>query len=1094
MHRKSYIFLQWAIVILILLCIPRKTLIAQTSTASAVNNSLQSYFIKSELSQKSGELCFNVINIVNPTAQAIRIKTFLNKPEGWALYGTSIKDTVVPAGDTLRLPFRLKIANDASSDISYEVSFEAYSLSNQLLTKSNFTVNASVIRDWNVIVPTNRIFFYPRMNLAQFDVLVENKGNTQEIITLDFQIDKKIELENADGSSLNKVIYLAPHSDTVIKVKANYTFSEEKIFDLSKIQVSASSEEKQVNKSVFIEKYNDTYAPLHVDETLPHTAELGVRFNSGDQEVSPFLKARGQTIFKNESTFNYNFSNYDLSAPSKFLDNSYYRFLYTRNKLNIGVGAFSSQLGRNLYSQNGIMFSNEIQITKTSSLQLFADQDLMNPITSAALGYSYQKNKLDMQSSISYNFNQFTKQNTASIILSSGTIPLFRDHTVSATTYGLREDNYYSVNYYQQGYAWDINYNGWLGKQFSFMLMNNFGSPNIPGSQQGLLNNAIRANYFLGSTKSYISGTYVNTRRNYYYYAVTDSSATKLPNIYLNNQYVAVMYNSHKNLFFTWSVGPSAQLYASRKPFNKQGDYETYEIQRISLEFNSTLFTSLSLNLKGGFRQTYYQLYQETTLDKYDFHLKADYNKNGYGVRFNYDYGPFVNTGLYQSASDFDYNGIMLSPYIFKSYFRNRVSVQLFTNFSYRFDLNYGYLNITPKIETYLAKNWYVVVAGNYGYYAQGGPEYQYDNSVYFAEVSIKKTWGKTDYMAWQKKMRRLKVILFQDDNGNGIKDNFEQGIPYVKTRLKLTIGSDQTTAGHFPVDISLLSNERGTVIYNQIPQGFYELEINPLTDVGEYFYVNKTNKEIDIVKNMTIYIPFQKAAKIEGMVDVKRSKFIRDGSGKINLANIKVTAYNNTGNSYSSFTRNDGSFVIFVPGDTTYYVRMQNVFGSNFIQRQNDISVKVPDSSNKPILFEFVELQRNIKFKQAEPEVPDSLKMVPQKVKILEGKIYENAKSDTLRRKEVPDFNFDNKKSQSQEMEPGKFYVILGETNDINEALKIKKIVDENGLKSQLGIVEGEEKYFIFSNEYSNRLDAQSELDLLKKGGNKKAYIMKYK
>jgi hypothetical protein len=326
------------------------------------------------------------------------------------------------------------------------------------------------------------------------------------------------------------------------------------------------------------------------------------------------------------------------------------------------------------------------------------------------------------------------------------------------------------------------------------------------------------------------------------------------------------------------------------------------------------------------------------------------------------------------------------------------------------------------------------------------------------------------------------------------VKDNFEQGIPYVKTRLRLTVGSDQTTSGHFPVDIALLTNERGTVTFNQIPQGFYELEINPLTDVGEYFYVSKTNKQIDIVKNTTVYIPFQKAAKIEGRIDVIRSKFIKEGSAKIDLTNIKVTAYNNSGNSYSSFTRSDGKFVIFVPGDTTYFVRMQNVFGNNFVQKQNDFEVKVPDSSNKTIVFEFVEFQREVKFKKADPVVPDSLKTRPLKVKILEGKIFENSKSDTLRRNEVPDFNFDKKKSQTQEMEVGKFYLILAETEDLTEALTIKKIMEENGLKSQLGTVDGQEKYYVFSNEYSTRLEAETELELLKKASIRTAFILKFK
>ena len=100
MRRKSNILLKWAIVAIISLCIYGKQIIAQNPADQQNINSVQSFFVKSEITQNSGGLFFNVINIVNPTSLPIQIKTFLNKPEGWSLYGASIKDTIIPADDT----------------------------------------------------------------------------------------------------------------------------------------------------------------------------------------------------------------------------------------------------------------------------------------------------------------------------------------------------------------------------------------------------------------------------------------------------------------------------------------------------------------------------------------------------------------------------------------------------------------------------------------------------------------------------------------------------------------------------------------------------------------------------------------------------------------------------------------------------------------------------------------------------------------------------------------------------------------------------------------------------------------------------------
>ena len=74
----------------------------------------------------------------------------------------------------------------------------------------------------------------------------------------------------------------------------------------------------------------------------------------------------------------------------------------------------------------------------------------------------------------------------------------------------------------------------------------------------------------------------------------------------------------------------------------------------------------------------------------------------------------------------------------------------------------------------------------------------------------------------------------------------------------------------------------------------------------------------------------------------VTRQKFIKKGEESLDLTNIKITAYNKQGNSYSSFTLSDGSFTIFVPRNNTYYVRMGNVFGPGYKIMQNDINITI--------------------------------------------------------------------------------------------------------------------------------------------------------
>ena len=506
------------------------------------------------------------------------------------------------------------------------------------------------------------------------------------------------------------------------------------------------------------------------------------------------------------------------------------------------------------------MVSDIVKVSSTSSIEGFASYSLISTKTSLAAGYYFDNDNVNMLGSVSYDVDGLKKVNTASAVLNIGRISLAKNHELGAVIYGYHESHYFANKYEQLGYAWDINYYGKISKKLSFHFTNNYGSPNIPGPQMGLLNFFTKVKYSIGETKNYISAKYVNSRRNYYN---VNSEGYRLPEIRLKDQYANVLFHSNSNRKFRWYLGPSVEFYYSSNPMPNQDERVTYDIQKYRMEFKGFFGRHLMMHIKYGLGKHSYKEIENQTDTRYDFHLLSDYHNYGYGIRFSYDYGPMVNMGLYQYAMDAGSNSVNVSPYVIKTYLKGRVSVSLFTNYTYRFDLKYGSLNINPKIETYIFKDWYFIIGGTYNYTQQSYNDFDSRRSFYYTEFSIKKRWGKSDYNKWKKDLRRLKIQLFQDENGNGKMDKYETGIPNVKIRLQITNTANQSPRGNFPVDITLLSNEKGIVTFNRIPKGFYKITIIPISDLKEYFYVNKSVEQIELNKIRYIIYHFKKQVRL---------------------------------------------------------------------------------------------------------------------------------------------------------------------------------------------------------------------------------------
>lgn len=1059
---------------------------AQDSSKSLFNAS----FVKPIIIQKTGELSFNVVRVQNNSDSVLHILPILNMPKGWAMYSNSFVDTVVFPHSTISFPFRLLAPEKAKSDIEHVIYFKAFSAKKNILIESSFVVKLEVFHKWDVITPKTRVFFYPRMNLAKFDIVVVNNGNSTEIITLDIKPDNKIVLEGPGDFDFKQEISLASNSDTTLKFKATYVYSEDRVFDVSKVQIHASANDKMIYRAVLIEKYSDTYAPFDIDRNLSHEAELGIRTFSKNSKILPFIKTRGKAVFKNESSFRYNLNYYNLTETENIIGNSYYNFLYTLSNFKVGVGAFSSQLGRNLYSRNGIMVSDLIKLTRTSSFEGYASYSFLSPKTSFAAAYHFNKENINLLGSVSYDIDGINKVNTSSAVINTGRITVAKNHQISAILYGYKEDHFLTNNYQLMGFAWDINYYGKITPNLSVQITNNFGSPNIPGPKMGLLNLFAKWKYNFSNIKDYISGSYYYSSRKYHYMSYEGYA---LPQIKLNDQYANIFFHSNSKKKIRWNVGPSVEFYYALRPVANQDEPASYRIKKYRLEYKGFFGHHLMLSIKNGIGEMHSD--EAITQDKslYDLHVLGTYNNHGYGVRLSYDYGPMVNIGLYQYSLDAGTNSVNIAPYLIKNYFDGRVSMSLFTNLNYRFDLKYGSINVNPKIETYIFKDWYAVIGGTYSYTQQSYKAFDSHNSFYYLEFSIKKRWGKSDINKWKNDLRRLKIQLYQDENSNGIMDNREQRISNVKVRVQIVDAVNKTKRGNFTVDITLLTNDKGIVTFNRLPKGFYKITITPLSALQEYFFVNKSAEEIELNKNRFITIPFQKANKISGQIIIKRDRFAKNSEQNIDLTNIKIVAYNKMGNSYSTFTLSDGSFVIFAPGNRFYQLRIKNVFGKNFRITKNDIPVFLTDTTTTPIIFNIVERNRKIKFKKIKPANSDSNAPPLQQIKVLPGKIYTNSSRKEADKNRVPEFNMPLANISITKMIPKKYYIVASDGLSIDDARKIVNILYEQGIRSHIGSIDSVETYSVYLSHYDTRAEAKQKLNSYNKEVRKPFHIIRF-
>ena len=168
--------------------------------------------------------------------------------------------------------------------------------------------------------------------------------------------------------------------------------------------------------------------------------------------------------------------------------------------------------------------------------------------------------------------------------------------------------------------------------------------------------------------------------------------------------------------------------------------------------------------------------------------------------------------------------------------------------------------------------------------------------------------------------------------------------------------------------NIELMSDYLGRVSFENIPNGVYKIQYNPIGKDAGTFSKAFEDLTVNLDKNSVIYVPFVEKNKVFGKIVLNRSRL--SGLGRIDLSNVRITATDSQGRSYSTLSDKNGDFILFAPITDEYILSVNNIFYENFDLRQNNFIVQFNGYKQFEVNFVFDEKVRRINFAATDPEL----------------------------------------------------------------------------------------------------------------------------
>jgi outer membrane protein OmpA-like peptidoglycan-associated protein len=946
------------ILLLVMLSFSPKALFGQYFLYNDAPINIDASFTRHSIESSAQKTIFNVLIVKNKSNRQENLTLNITVPQGWDVVGAEKTDITLNPLDSVIVPVRIAIGAKAKGDIGYSIIASLTDAKGNTVKNVYCFVKIPRVTNLNFRYIGKLSYLDPVSNAAEFAVIVKNRGNREEPVNVFFDGNRQLLIGGQRQNLISSDLSIPPYTDSTFTFRTE--LKDEELFgkNMFSMKSTITTVDTTLKSTFWFRKIESSYKNYISPTDKPLTIEiLGQGLLEVEQKPVVSVIIEGKTLFKGNSEIYYYYRNFESAKKSDF---------YDKTKMYIGgvVGNWSAEIGDNTRSFESVMFGRgaylafqnkfvqaEISASRETKAQIdnLGGQLSVSPKASSKfyVGFAYNKNNLTAYESrlgFAGTDFKFLNKHLISARIGYNEIKKELDGKKDHTEYG-GEFDYTSV----------------IGKVNTSIRVK-YGSLLYNSPQSGRLNIFANTQWYV-SPRNKLSFYYTENKNNTL--TVDGTLISGKSEMLTREGKVEHMYFSNPNFYFFY--GPAVEnfrwLGAANFPKNTFFNSINYKLI-FGLRFKSAT-GSATLTPKVEIARSYIINNPFDTLNltersfNYQF-FSLNFRNNSFNILAFYTSGP--RSIIEQANYAFSHRPnrrLQFMPaydrFIYKDVLR------LYAGLSYSNDIvaKSSYSNITGQVYWYMPKDWRFYLLSVYSLQSRTNPQENVETyQSLYVEASLRKEFNIQHPRV---KFYDIDLVFFKDFDGNFIQGDNEPGVKNVL----LTISREEADVNsNIPGDFystELLSDNLGKVRLEKIPEGLYKIIYNPIGKDAGNFSKALEEMTLNVDKNKILYIPFVEKNKVFGKIILSRSRL--SGLSKVDVSNVRITATDSKGRTYTTLTDKMGEFVLFAPVTDQYVVNINNIFYENFDLRQNNFKVQFNGYKQFEVNFVFDEKIRRINF-----------------------------------------------------------------------------------------------------------------------------------
>lgn len=920
-------------------------------------------FLKHSIESGAKQSFFNVLKIVNKLNRTETFNLNFTVPQGWNVLGKEHQEIVLNPYDSIAIPIRISIGSKVRGDIGYSVIASITDSKGNTIKNEYCFVKIPRDTDLGIKFLDRYGYFDQRTHLSNFSIKVENKGNREEIVNFLFDSDESIGIGEPQQNQMSLDLTVPPFSDSLVIVKVILKDKGINGRNTFRLNVKASSIDTTISATVWFRNLEPTFTNYISETRKPLVVEFNAQgLLQGAQLPNFATNITGILLFPRNKDIYYQYRNFSSKKRED---------LYENNRMYIGSHIYNWQI------EIGDSYrSLESSLTGRGGYLSYTNPKIKAEIIA---NKSIRSNQINIGTSVNYRVTQTTsfgsgfayntiteKDIKSKLAFVTTAFTIAKNHRFNFLGAYNILDQLIDGKTNRGEFGGEMDYSSIMGN-LKTHIKGKFGSKFYYGNYRGRFNANFNFTYKLSPTQRLVLDGYQNSYNipfieNGISYHQKSSESKEIRLDYSHFITPEIMLNGGPGFEgFKWN-GVSD---ATERSFINSNGYKMILGARFRFEN-----TNATLSPQATIARVYITDFPKSAAtyfpevlrrDKFNYqYFSLNLRTKIWGFLAAYTSGP---KSIFEQYTYF-YNGrqnkrLRFMPYIDAFIYQRKL--QFITNISYANDLvaRSTYTNITSLLYWYLPHDWRLNVLGTYS--IQNRANSQEASQTYqtiYLELGIKKEFN---FSHPRVQYHNLSLLFFKDFNGNRVQESNEPGIKNVLVVISKEFEKDLGDIPGEVTSIELLSDNLGRVNFDNLPSGMYNLSYNPVGNDAGTFSKADIDLSINLNKNTNLNIPFVEKNKVFGNIVLNRSKL--SGLGKLDVSNVRITATDSRGRTYSTLTDKIGAFVIFAPVTDEYIVNINNIFYENFDLRQNNFKVQFNGYKQFEVNFVFDEKIRRINF-----------------------------------------------------------------------------------------------------------------------------------